>query len=59
MTGATLQAARDKGFHAIGIEQDPDYVQLIEQRMGRDAEPTVATEPPQEDKEPDGYTLFK
>ena len=32
-TGTTLQAARDKGFRAIGIEQDPDYIQLIETRL--------------------------
>ena len=33
-TGTTLQAARDKGFGAIGVEQDEDYIQLIEQRLG-------------------------
>ena len=33
-TGTTLQAARDKGFAAIGVEQDEDYIQLIEQRLG-------------------------
>ena len=33
-TGTTLQAARDKGFNAIGVEQDADYIQLIEQRLG-------------------------
>ena len=32
-TGTTLQAARDKGFHAIGIEQDADYIQLINARL--------------------------
>lgn len=32
-TGTTLQAARDKGFHPIGIEADADYIQLINQRM--------------------------
>lgn len=32
-TGTTLQAARDKGFRAIGIELDADYIQLIHQRM--------------------------
>ena len=32
-TGTTLQAARDKGFAAIGIEQDADYIALIEQRL--------------------------
>ena len=32
-TGTTLQAARDKGFNAIGVEQDADYIQLIEQRL--------------------------
>lgn len=33
-TGTTLQAARDKGFAAIGVEQDADYLTLIEQRLG-------------------------
>lgn len=33
-TGTTLQAARDKGFAAIGVEQDADYIALIEQRLG-------------------------
>ena len=33
-TGTTLQAARDKGFNAIGVEQDTDYIELIEQRLG-------------------------
>ena len=33
-TGTTLQAARDKGFSAIGVEQDADYIELIEQRLG-------------------------
>lgn len=33
-TGTTLQAARNKGFNAIGVEQDEDYIQLIEQRLG-------------------------
>lgn len=33
-TGTTLQAARDKGFNAIGIEQDEDYIQLIGERLG-------------------------
>lgn len=32
-TGTTLQAARDKGFHAIGIEQDADYIRLINARL--------------------------
>ena len=32
-TGTTLQAARDKGFNSIGIEQDADYIQLIETRL--------------------------
>lgn len=32
-TGTTLQAARDGGFAAIGIEQDKDYIALIEQRL--------------------------
>lgn len=32
-SGTTLQAARNKGFPAIGIEQDADYIQLIKQRL--------------------------
>ena len=32
-SGTTLQAARDKGFRAIGVEQDPDYIQLIHARL--------------------------
>ena len=32
-TGTTLQAARNKGFSAIGVEQDPDYIQLIHARL--------------------------
>ncbi|WP_202616773.1 DNA-methyltransferase [Corynebacterium neomassiliense] len=34
-TGTTLQAARDNGFDAIGVEQDPDYLALIGERLGR------------------------
>ena len=32
-SGTTLQAARDKGFRAIGVEQDADYIQLINARL--------------------------
>ena len=32
-SGTTLEAARNKNFHAIGIEQDADYIQLINKRM--------------------------
>ena len=42
-TGTTLQAARDKGFRAIGIEQDADYVRLIEARLEA-AEETLFTQ---------------
>ena len=35
-TGTTLQAALNKGFSAIGVEQDPDYIQLIEIRLAAD-----------------------
>ena len=34
-TGTTLQAATNKGFNPIGIEQDADYIQLINKRLGR------------------------
>ena len=32
-TGTTLQAAINKGFRPIGIEQDADYIQLINTRL--------------------------
>lgn len=32
-SGTTLQAARDEGFEAIGIERDPQYALLILQRL--------------------------
>ena len=32
-SGTTLQAAVNKGFTPIGIEQDADYIQLIHQRL--------------------------
>ena len=32
-SGTTLQAALNKGFHPIGIEQDAEYIKLIEQRL--------------------------
>lgn len=32
-TGTTLQAAKNKGFKVIGIEQDSDYIQLIHKRL--------------------------
>ena len=32
-SGTTLQAALNKGFTPIGIEQDADYIQLIEKRL--------------------------
>src|SRR5699024_8937815 len=32
-SGTTLQAALNKGFHPIGIEQDADYIKLIEKRL--------------------------
>ena len=33
-TGTTLEAARNKGFSAIGIEREADYVALINKRLG-------------------------
>ena len=35
-TGTTLQAARNKGFSSIGVEQDNEYIQLIEARLSAD-----------------------
>lgn len=32
-SGTTLQAATNKGFTPIGIEQDADYIKLIEKRL--------------------------
>lgn len=32
-SGTTLQAARNKGFDAIGIEAEKDYIELINQRL--------------------------
>ena len=32
-SGTTLQAARNKGFNAIGIEAEKDYIELINQRL--------------------------
>src|SRR5699024_4201683 len=32
-SGTTLQAALNKGFTPIGIEQDADYINLIEKRL--------------------------
>lgn len=34
-SGATLEAARDAGFRAIGAETDPDYIALITERLTR------------------------
>ena len=35
-SGTTLQAARDKGFHAIGVEADADHCELIVARLSKD-----------------------
>lgn len=32
-SGTTLEAARNKNFHAIGIEREPDYCELIHHRL--------------------------
>ena len=34
-SGTTLQAATNKGFTPIGIEQDADYIKLINKRLGQ------------------------
>ena len=33
-SGTTLQAARDEGFRAVGIERETDYLPLIAHRIG-------------------------
>lgn len=35
-SGTTLQAATEEGFASIGIERDPDYLKLINARLGFD-----------------------
>ena len=35
-SGTTLQAARDKGFRAIGVEADADHCELIVARLSKD-----------------------
>ena len=35
-SGTTLQAARDKGFRAIGVEADVDHCELIVARLSKD-----------------------
>ena len=37
-SGTTLQAAAQKGFNSIGIEQDADYIKLIEKRLEKEGE---------------------
>ena len=42
-SGTTLQAAINKGFIPIGIEQDADYIQLINERLENSEETLFAT----------------
>jgi len=34
-SGATIEAAIEEGFYAIGIEREPTYLPLIQQRLDR------------------------
>ena len=43
-SGTTLEAARDKGFRAVGIEADADHVALIHERLKHESgEPDLFT----------------
>lgn len=43
-SGTTLEAARDAGFHCVGIEADADHVSLIHERLKRESgEPDLFT----------------
>lgn len=42
-SGTTLQAARDEGFRALGVEQERDYYRLACQRLGFDDAGAVAS----------------
>ena len=43
-SGTTLEAARDAGFHCIGIEADAEHVALIHERLNHESgEPDLFT----------------
>lgn len=38
-SGTALEAARNSGFHSVGIELDPDHVRLIDKRLATEPGP--------------------
>lgn len=52
-SGTTLQAARDEGFHAVGIERETDYIELIRARLNTNAEPDTEKHEPANEGKPE------
>lgn len=58
-SGTTLEAARNVGIHATGIELDPEHVQLIHARLNTPTTPEPDTQTaPQPKPQPKSETLF-